>query len=286
VSESTLVATFSAPDGTELAYRVLGEGDPLVCLPGGPMRDSTYFGDLGGLATQRRLVLLDPRGTGRSAVPDDPASYRCDRQVDDVEALRTHLGLERMDLLGHSAGASLAVLYATRHPDRIGRLALVTPGLGAVGIDVPGSARLEVARNRSGQPWFGEAYAALEAMTSGSGTAEDAEAMTPFFYGRWDADMREYDAAQAREQNQEAARLYGSDGAFDPAAVRAGLATLDVPVLVVAGEVDVNTVPSAATEYAGLFPHAELTVLPAAGHFPWLDDAAGFASAIDRFLRS
>ena len=50
---------FSAPDGTELAYHVRGEGPPLLCLPGGPMHASAYLGDLGGLAAHRRLVLLD-----------------------------------------------------------------------------------------------------------------------------------------------------------------------------------------------------------------------------------
>lgn len=58
----------------------------------------------------------DLRGTGGSATPRDPASYRCDRMVADVEALRAHLGLDRMDLLAHCAGANLAVLYASCHP--------------------------------------------------------------------------------------------------------------------------------------------------------------------------
>ncbi|WP_410169435.1 alpha/beta fold hydrolase, partial [Actinacidiphila rubida] len=82
--------TFSAPDGTVLSYRTAGGegGAPLVCLPGGPMRASAYLGDLGGLAAHRRLVLLDLRGTGGSAVPEDRATYRVDRQVPDVEALR------------------------------------------------------------------------------------------------------------------------------------------------------------------------------------------------------
>ena len=117
--------TFSAPDDTLLAYRTAGDGDPVVCLPGGPMQDSIYLGDLGGLSRHRQLVVLDLRGTGRSATPDDASSYRCDRIVDDVEALREHLGLARMDLLGHSAGVNLAVLYAARYPENVSRLALI-----------------------------------------------------------------------------------------------------------------------------------------------------------------
>src|ERR671927_369899 len=82
------MATFDGADGTRLAYHRAGAGRPLICLPGGPMQASAYLGELGGLSAHRLLVLLDLRGTGASAVPVDPATYRCDRLVDDVEALR------------------------------------------------------------------------------------------------------------------------------------------------------------------------------------------------------
>jgi pimeloyl-ACP methyl ester carboxylesterase len=96
---------FVSYDGTELGYRVVGDGLPLVCLPGGPGRAAEYLGDLGGLDRSRRLVLWDPRGVGASADPADPETFRADRLVGDVESLRAHLGLDRMDLLAHSAGA-------------------------------------------------------------------------------------------------------------------------------------------------------------------------------------
>jgi pimeloyl-ACP methyl ester carboxylesterase len=63
--------------------------------------------------------LPDTRGTGQSDDAGDPASYRCDRLAGDLEALRAHLGLDRMDLLGHSAAGNLAVLYAAAHPHRV-----------------------------------------------------------------------------------------------------------------------------------------------------------------------
>ncbi|MEV0845889.1 alpha/beta hydrolase [Streptomyces sp. NPDC049954] len=104
--------TFPAFDGTPLSYRVHGtEGDPVVCVPGGPT-GSAYLGDLGGLSARRRLCVLDLRGTGASDVPEDTGSYRCDRMAEDVEALRAHLGLDRMDLLAHSAGGVRALLLA------------------------------------------------------------------------------------------------------------------------------------------------------------------------------
>ncbi|GGL23763.1 alpha/beta fold hydrolase [Planomonospora parontospora] len=275
---------FSAYDGTGLAYHVFGEGAPVVCLPGGPMQDSAYLGELGGLSAHRRLIMVDPRGTGRSATPEDTASYRCDRLVGDVEALRAHLGLDRLDLLAHSAGANLAVLYAARHPERVGRLALITPSTFAVGIAATRESRLEVARLRRDEPWFGPAFAALEAVMAGDATEEDHKAIDPFFHGRWDAAAQAHQAAQDGRRNREAAAVFGAEGAYDPDATRTALAAFGAPVLLLAGEADLNTPPDVAAEFAGLFPDAEFVVQPGAGHFPWLDDAGRFAATVARFL--
>src|SRR6266516_3199062 len=152
--------TFSAHDETDLAYHVFGEGIPVICLPGGPIQDSVYLGELGGLSAHRQLIMVDHRGTGQSAIPEDVASYRCDRLVDDVEALREHLGLDRLDLLAHSGGANLAALYVARHPERVGKLVLITPSTMAVGIAVTGQARIETARLRKDEPWFEAAFGA------------------------------------------------------------------------------------------------------------------------------
>lgn len=276
--------TYRAPDGTELAYHLAGAGDPLICLPGGPMQDAWYLSDLGGLSERRQLVLADPRGTGASGVPADPASYRCDRQVDDVEALRTHLGLDRLDLLGHSAGTNLAVSYAARYPDRVGRLVLITPSAMAFGIDTPAAARLEVARLRSDEPWFEPAFAALSALVNGEADAGAVAAVEPLRHGRWDAATREWVAAQDEHRNAEAVGAFLADGAFDPSATRAALATVDAPVLVLAGEVDLNTPPSVAAEVAAVFAAADLVVQPGAGHSPWRDDPARFVDVVASFL--
>jgi proline iminopeptidase len=276
--------TFSAPDGTGLAYHVFGEGIPVICLPGGPMQDSVYLGELGGLSAHRKLIMVDHRGTGRSAIPEDAASYRCDRLVDDVEALREHLGLDRLDLLAHSAGTNLAALYVARHPERVGKLALITPSVMAVGITVTGESRLETARLRKDEPWFEAAYAALEAIVAGNATDDSRDPIDPFFYGRWDAAAQAHHAAQDGHRNDEAAAAFGAEGAFDPEATRAALAAFNTPVLLLAGEVDLNTPPSVAAEHAELFPNAKFVVQPQAGHYPWLDDADRFVTTTATFL--
>ncbi|MFE2298435.1 alpha/beta fold hydrolase [Streptomyces sp. NPDC059445] len=274
---------FTSYDGTELAFDTRGDGPPVVCLPGGPMQDCAYLGDLGGLSAHRRLIMADPRGTGRSAIPADPASYRCDRLVDDVEALRGHLGLDRIDLLGHSAGTNTAVLYAQRHPERVRRLALITPSVSALGIGIAPETRRATALLREGEPWFPEAFAALEAIVAGQGDADAFRAIAPFWYGRWDEAARAHRDAEDAHKNHGAAARF-ADGAFAPETTRAALARLTSPVLVLAGEVDLNSPAPAMTEVAALFPDAELVVQSGAGHFPWLDDPKLFVTTTEAFL--
>jgi proline iminopeptidase len=271
---------FPAPDGTQLAYHVIGDGDPVVCLQGGPT-DFPYLGDLGGLSHHRRLVILDLRGTGRSATPPDSSSYRCDRMVDDVEALREHLGLSKMDLLAHSGSANLAAQYVARYPDRVSRLALIGPGSRAVGITITGETRRELALLRRNEPWFAPAFVALTAITEGTG--DDWDAIAPFLYGRWDAVAQQHHAA-SRPGNLTAAELFGAEGAFDPPTTRAALAPFGAPVLLVAGEFDMNSPPRSVAEFADLFSDATLAVQPGAGHYPWLDDADRFVAMTAAFL--
>lgn len=278
------MAVLSARDTTLLAYDVIGDGPPLVCLPGGPMQDAGYLGDLGGLSAHRRLVLLDPRGTGRSATPEDLTSCRCDRLVDDVEALREHLGLDRIDLLGHSAGANIAVSYAARHPDRVARLVLVTPSTFAVGITTTAQHRRDVLSGRANEPWFEQVSTAFEKIAAGQGGADDWDAIVPFTYGRWDEAARAHHAAQEGRRNPEAAAAFTADGAFDPPTTRAALAAFAAPVLLLGGELDMSIPPPVVAEFADLFPNATLAAQPGAGHFPWLDDPARFTGTVTAFL--
>ena len=281
-----MTRSFASYDGLRLSYTQQGRGQPLVCMPGGPGRDPGYLGDLGGLdrEAERELVLLEVRGTGASAVPDDRASYRCDRMTEDVDALRAHLGLDQIDLLGHSAGGDLALLYAARHPERIARLILVTPALRTVGLGVADDELLVNMERRSAEPWFTDAKAAVQAAIAGDESAETTLRYLPFFYGRWDEAARAHAAGEAGQRSPAVAAGYYAEGAFDPEETREQLAKVTAPVLVLAGEVDLGPTPERAAEAAALFPAAEIVVQPAASHFLWLDDPAWFTAALAAFL--
>ncbi len=275
---------FTSYDGTEIGYRVLGDGAPLVCLPGGPGRTAGYLGDLGGLDKSRQLVLVDPRGVGLSADPADPATFGVARLVSDVESLRAHLGLDRMDLLAHSAGAVLATLYAAAYPGRLSRLILVTPGLAAVGVEGTEEEFRAALARRAAEPWYPAALAAVEKIFAGDLSVETFRASRPFYYGRWDEAARAHATIGIAERHMAARKGYYAGAAFDAPATRAALKKLTAPVLLCAGALDPMVPPAVVRKAVPLFNDATVVVQPEAAHFPWVDDPAAFADAIGRFL--
>ena len=274
-----------APDGTRLAYTELGQGPPLLCLPGGPGRASAYLEELGGLSAERTLVRLDTRATGHSEVPADPSSLRFDRLAADVEALREHLSLEQVDVLGHSAGCLVAQAWAAAHPERVRSLVLVTPT-----DRLQGGQRADVAairQGRQGEDWYAGAAEAQAALADAPPAQQQAlvRATRPFFYGRWD-ELTQAHAATADRQSSKRAELGFGAGIedVDLAGMLAVLADLDVPVLVLGGERDALTGVASVALVAGSFPRAQTVVLPGAGHFPWVDEPEAFRAVVSGFL--
>jgi pimeloyl-ACP methyl ester carboxylesterase len=278
------VPSFASYDGTEIGYRVLGDGPPLVCLPGGPGRAAEYLGDLGGLDASRQLILLDPRGVGSSADPADPASFRVDRLVNDVESLRGRLGLDQMDLLGHSAGGVLATLYAAAFPQHLSALILITPGLAAVGVDGSEEQFRAALARRAAEPWYPAALAAMEQIMAGSPSMQAFRASRPFLYGRWDQAAQAHAIMGVSERHQAARQGFFAGATLDVPATRVALTKLTAPVLLYAGAEDPMVPPAEVREAAPLFNDATVVVQPGAGHFPWVDGPAAFAAAVGSFL--
>lgn len=284
VRQNEGLPSFASYDGTQIGYRVLGDGRPLVCLPGGPGRASDYLGDLGGLSGSRRLILLDPRGVGLSADPVDPATFSVNRLVSDVESLRGHLALEQMDLLAHSAGAVLATLHAAEHPRRLSKLILVTPGRGAVGIGGTEEELRAALARQAARPWYATALAAMEKILAGDLSIEAFRASRPFFYSNWDETAHAHASVGVTSRHQAAREGFFTSATIDVPAIRAALKQLTAPVLLYAGELDPMVTPAMAREAAPLFNHAAVAIQPGAGHFPWVDDPAAFGAAIGSFL--
>jgi proline iminopeptidase len=142
-------------------------------------------------------------------------------------------------------------------------------------------------RRRADEPWFADAFAALERVAGGHGNESDWSAIAPFAYGRWDMTAQDHHSAGEQQINERAAAHVGAEGAFDPPATKAQLRKYSGPVSIIAGEVDVNSPLPAVRELAASFSNARLVVIPGAAHFPWLDEPGLFADAFNsRMTRS
>jgi proline iminopeptidase len=265
--------------GVTLFERRIGSGPEVVVLHGGPGAHHDYL--LPGfdtLAKGRTLIYYDQRGGGRSPVSRD-VSVTAQEQVHDLEALRDVWGLEQMHLLGYSWGALLAMLYATHYPHRVVSLALVSPAP-AEAAERAGYETALAARNST--PELQAARAALQASDLRKTDVEQYGrrlfelAVSGYFHDP--ARARELTAFRVTGRTQQA--VWESLGtAYD---LRPALRTLHVPAMVLHGDDDPIPVATARATAEAL--RAEFVLLPDAGHVPYVEAAAEFTAALDRFL--
>jgi pimeloyl-ACP methyl ester carboxylesterase len=97
-------------DDHQASYVPIGSGEPLVCIPGGPGLSGSLLGDLGGLDRGWMLIRPEWRGAGDSDPPAD-GRHGVEEYAADLERFREAIGLDRMDLLGHSFGGLVAASY-------------------------------------------------------------------------------------------------------------------------------------------------------------------------------
>ena len=102
--------------GFETYYRITnpeGKKAPLVLLHGGPGSTHNYFEGFDKLAEalDRPIIMYDQIGCGESATPGHTELYNAEVWMDELEAIREHLGLEKIHLLGQSWGGMLAISY-------------------------------------------------------------------------------------------------------------------------------------------------------------------------------
>ena len=124
MSGSTNVSTVARVNGIELAYQIFGAGSPLVLLHGGFGSVEMFGPNVGLLAARHRAIGVDLQSHGRSPAVDRP--MRFDTMADDIAALIADLKLERAAIMGFSLGGAVAVRIAIQHPQLVERLVLVS----------------------------------------------------------------------------------------------------------------------------------------------------------------
>lgn len=276
-------------DGRKLGYRQLGNGPVLVCHPGGPGFSSLYFGDLAGLWERYTLVLLNPRGTGGSDKPADSRAYQIDDYVDDVEAVREHLGLERIMLLGHSHGGAVAQAYAAKHAGRVRKLVLAST-LARFGPEHESAMRAGMDL-RSNQPWYPDALAALEAEQAGKFETDEEMAELvfrelPLYFARYGPVESGYlETLRTEVPNADTLKLFNNE-IFTSFDLRDLHPRISSPTLVITGGEDFICGPLCADEIAAGIAGSKKVILGDAGHMIFVEQPEEFHSEIVDFLDS
>ena len=121
---------------------------PLLCLHGGPGANWLHMKPYEALAAERQVVFYDQLGAGNSAVtePHDPSMWTPELYVDEVDAVRAALGLDRVHILGHSWGGMLGMQYAAGRPEGLVSLIVESspPVRSGSGVTAPACSRLPV----------------------------------------------------------------------------------------------------------------------------------------------
>jgi pimeloyl-ACP methyl ester carboxylesterase len=227
--------TLTLDDGTSLHIEERGSGEPLLLLHGftGSARDWVHAFDLESLSASYRVIASDARGHGRSTNPTGVFTFaRC---AEDVLAILDHLGIARTRAVGKSLGAKTLLHVATRVPERVSAMVLV-----------------------SATPRFPEA---TRAMFRAAAAAEH----TPQEWAAMRAQHVHGDDAIATLWRLPA-RFAENHDDMHFAAER--LATISARTLVVAGDRDPLYPVELAVELFRGIPNASLYVVPGGGHGP------------------
>lgn len=283
-------------DGASLYARSIGRGQPLIVLHGGPEFDHRYLlPELDRLKDAFRLIYYDQRGRGRSADHVRPEDVSLGSDLDDIDRVRQHFGLDAPALLAHSWGAVLALEYTLRHPTHVSHLVLMNPApASASDVKVVRKAYLEK---------LGGDMAARQAdiVASAAYQAGDPEAVAaryrihfrpalkrPEDYEKLMERMRSAFISQVKQGFLKARaveeQLYRDTWRVPGYDLLPKLRDLNIPTLVIAGDHDFIPV-EVAEHIAQAISNAGLVTLEDCGHFAYLECAGEVRNALDDFFR-
>lgn len=277
--------TFNASSGATIYFEAFGSGDatPLFVANGGPGFDHNYLHVSDAwdtLAQNRKIVMWDQRGTGRSGPLKPGETCTLADQINDLDALRAHLGYDKIDLLGHSWGGFLAMAYAARFPQHIERLVILD----------------------SAAPKWSDTLFLFHDIFPDVTAKEDANAFV--------ADLHEKDSDAARdastalyesmlfyapEHRDEFARKMANDHEFYNInrLVNEDVRRFDLnpeltkyrfPVLVGCGRFDMNVAPIIAWNIHKEIPGSQFVVFDKSGHMPFFEEPDKFVAVMNAFL--
>jgi proline iminopeptidase len=278
--------------GTELYFDVEGmglvpDGDVMrekpvaLVIHGGPGGDHTGFKPaFTPLSSLMQLVYFDHRGQGRSA-EGDPERYTLDENVEDMEALRVHLGLGPIVSIGTSYGGMVAMAHAARYPASVSRLALIVTAAHSGFI---GRAQ-EIVRER------GTAEQQRQCDMLWAGELNTVERLRHYYAVMGSLYSYRYDAgaaAQTRGRGTNSPvpfnRAFAPGGFLRNYDLRPELGKIRAPTLILAGRHDWICAPEFSEEIHRLLPGSELRIFERSSHSIRVDEPEAMIESIAGFV--
>ncbi len=262
------------PDGSRMRERPIA-----FIVHGGPGGDHSGFKPaFSPLAEGMQLVYFDHRGQGRSA-RGNPTTYTLDENVEDMEALRLHLGLGPVVSVGTSYGGMVAMAHAARYPASVSHLILVVTAAHGGFI-----ARAREIVQERGTP---EQRRVCEALWRGD-FKDVAElrhyyaVMGPLYSHRYDPALAASGLQRTIHSPDAINRAFG--GFLRTLDLRPELGRITASTLLIAGRHDWICPPEFSEEIAGLIPGSELRVFEESSHSVRVDEPQALLQAIAEFV--
>lgn len=250
-------------------------------IHGGPGSDhSSLRGRYGMLAAKMQLVYFDHRGQGRSA-RGDSRQYTLDENVEDMEALRKHLGIGPIVSIGTSYGGMVAMAHAARYPDAVSHLVLV--------VTAAHSGYVERTRQIVASRGTPEQIASCDDLFAGRiDTPEKMrhffDVMAPLYAYRYDAAAAAVGFDRMIMTPEALNRAHGPDGFLRSYDLRPELGRITAPTLILAGRHDWICAPEFSEEIQRLIPGSDLRIFEQSSHFIAGDEPEKLLDAIAGFL--
>ncbi len=271
-------------NSTELFVKRIGSGEPVVVVHGGPVLEHGYLlPSLEPLTNHYELIFYDQRLSGRSAGVVDSASVRLATFVDDLEALRQELSLQRIHLVAHSWGGLLAMNYAIRFGQHLRSLTLLSPispsatqwreEEAAVSLLITDDDRREMQAIRETDAFRRMEPVAVAGMLRASFRVQ--------FHDRGKASHLEfYVPADYGDRSRQFGLMMVDLMSFD---LTEDLAGVTVPTLILFGDAEPGATMTGATLDSTL-PNSQLVIVEQSGHFPFVEQPVETLIAVRDFL--
>jgi len=273
-------------DGDSIYYKIIGNGEPLILVHGGPGLDHSYFlPQMRCLMNDYQLIFIDQRACGQSDADVDSSTISVKSFINDIDQIRQQLKLGKVNLLGHSWGGLLAMNYAIKYQTNLKTLILLNTMSPSSEYRAQADSILNTRKNEEDSVAFAQIRAS-EAFKNRESSAYEDFFRVLFrreFFNKKYADSLTLTFPDSFAANSQILQHLGNDlSSYD---ILSDLNSVEVPTLILYGDYD----PLAGIVGQKLkdnIPNSSFVIIPNCGHFPYIESQEEFVEEIRKFKSS